>query len=375
MILSDLDQAWNQLPETGSAPKGRPGKYAAKTLLAKVYVELACIKEHPGDPFDASWLDEGAQAYWQKAYDASLDVYTNGGYSLVSNYADLWKWDNKYSSESIFELEENKVTGSCSFMYHYLPGYWEGLPLTTSNNNYGRIRGQRESWDLHHDTYPGDWRLDVTYLDSLYHRNTATSSSPGKLYYTYPYTTDNVPAGASASDLSTSEELPYIKKYVDPNFTATDANVNVIVFRLADVLLTLAESANEIGKTSEAIQYVNRLLLRARTADEGVRAVPADWPLTLSQSEVRDRIMNERLIELKAEFTEWFDNRRRGTAHMLDIMTRHNNRISELSKNSTYDYFFELTERNAKKNLLLPFPLAEMSTNNSISEADQNLYY
>ena len=260
-------------------------------------------------------------------------------------------------------------------MYHYLPGYWEGVPLTSSSNNYGRIRALRESWDLHHDTYPGDWRMDVTYIDSLYYRTTATSSNPGKLYYTYPYTMDNIPAGASASDLSTSEELPYIKKYVDPNFTATDANVNVIVLRLADVLLTLAESANEIGKTSEAIQYVNRLLLRARKTDEGIRTVPADWPLTLSQAEVRDRIMNERLIELKAEFTEWFDNRRRGTDHLLDIMTIHNNRITGLSKNSTYDYFFTLTRENARKNLLLPFPLAEISTNNNITEADQNLYY
>ena len=375
LIISDLDKAFEMLPDPGSQPKGRPSKYAAEALLSKVHVAMACIKEHPGDPFDASWLTDASSAYWQKAYDEALDVVTNGGYSLVSNFADLWKWDNKYSSESIFELEENKVTGSCSFMYHYLPGYWEGVPLTTSSNNYGRIRALRESWDLHHDTYPGDWRMDVTYIDSTYHRNTATASSPGKLYYTYPYTTDNIPEGASASDLSTSEELPYIKKYVDPNFTATDANVNVIVLRLADVILTLAEAANELGKTPEAIGYVNRLMLRARTADDGFRDVPADWPLTMSQQEVRDRIMTERLIELKAEFTEWFDNRRRGTSHLLDIMTKHNQRITGLTKNSTYDYFFELTERNAKKNLLLPFPLSEISTNNNITEKDQNLYY
>lgn len=375
LILSDLNDAWEMMAEPGSQPKGRPHKWAARAYLAKVYVALACIKEHPDDPFDASWIEESAQALWQKAYDESKAVWTDGGYSLEGNFADIWKWDNKYCKESIFELEENKVTGSCSFMYHYLPGYWEGVPLTSSSNNYGRIRALRESWDLHHDTYPGDWRMDVTYIDSLYYRNTATSSNPGKLYYTYPYTKDNIPAGASASDLSTSEELPYIKKYVDPNFTATDANVNVIVLRLADVLLTLAESANEIGKTSEAIQYVNRLLLRARKTDEGIRTVPADWPLTLSQAEVRDRIMNERLIELKAEFTEWFDNRRRGTDHLLDIMTIHNNRITGLSENSTYDYFFTLTRENARKNLLLPFPLAEISTNNNITEADQNLYY
>ena len=85
--------------------------------------------------------------------------------------------------------------------------------------------------------------------------------------------------------------------------------------------------------------------------------------------------MNERLIELKAEFTEWFDNRRRGSSYLLGIMTRHNQRITGMTKTSTYDYFYDLTERNARKNLLLPFPLAEISTNNSISEADQNLYY
>lgn len=375
LIIKDFNAAWENLPEAGAQPHGRPHKYAAEAYLAKVYVALACIKEHPGDPFDASWLKEQAVDYWQKAYDLSNDVILHGGYSLVGNFSDLWQWDNKYTTESIFELEENKETGSCSFMYHYLPGFWEGVPLTNSSNNYGRIRAMRESWDLHHDTYPDDWRMDVTYIDSTYYRNNATTSNPGKLYYTYPYCTDNVPAGALPSDLSTSEELPYIKKYKDPNFTATDANVNVIVLRLADVMLTFAEAANEINKTSEAIQTVNRLLLRARKTDSGFRQTPLDWPLTLSKEQVREKIMNERLIELKAEFTEWFDNRRRGSDHMLDIMTKHNNRIAVMSKLSTYDYSYNLSKENVKKNLLLPFPLSEISTNNNISEADQNPGY
>ncbi|MGN1232151.1 MAG: RagB/SusD family nutrient uptake outer membrane protein [Candidatus Cryptobacteroides sp.] len=375
LIINDLNDAWEMLPDKGLQPKGRPHKYAAEAYLAKVYVALACIKEHPGEPFDASWLEDSATAYWTKAYDYAYDVWTNGGYSLVENYAELWDCYNKYTTESIFELEENKVTGSCSFMYHYLPGYWEGVPLTSSSNNYGRIRALRESWDLHHDTYPGDWRLDVTYLDSLYYRNEVATSKPGGKYYTYPYTFDNIPEGATEADLSTSEELPYIKKYVDPAFTATDANVNVIVLRLADNLLTLAEAANEIGKTSEAISYVNRLLLRARNTGTGLRSVPEDWPLTLSKEECRDRIMRERYIELKAEFTEWFDNRRRGADYFKQVMTRHNERITGMTKMSTYDYFYDLSDRNVVKNLLLPFPLAEISTNNNITESDQNLYY
>ena len=375
LILDDFNAAWEMLPEPGSEPHGRPNKYAAKAYLAKVNIALACIKEHPGEPFDASWLDGAASEYWKNAYDDALDVVNKGGFSLVDNFAELWDCYNKYTRESLFELEENKATGSCSFMYHYLPGYWEGVPLTNSNNNYGRIRAMRESWDLHHDTYPGDWRMDVTYLDSLYHRNTATTSSPGKLYYTYPYCTDNIPDGVEPSDLSTSEELPYIKKYVDHSFTAGDANVNVIVLRYADVLLCLAEAANELGHPDEAAGYVNQLLTRARNADDGVRSSPADWPLTLTQEQCREKIRIERFMALKAEFTEWFDNRLFGTAYMLDIMTRHNDRISAMSKMGTYDYLYDLTERNALKNLLLPFPLAEISTNNNITESDQNLYY
>lgn len=377
LIIKDFNEAWEMLPEPGAAPKGRPNKYAAEAYLAKVNVALACIKEHPDDPFDASWLTEPSSSYWREARDKAKDVFENGGYSLVDNYADLWKWDNKYTSESIFELEENKITGSCSFMYHYLPGFWAELPLTSSSNNYGRIRAQRESWDLHHDTYPEDWRLDVTYLDSCYFRNTVATSNPGMKYYTYPYCTDNMPAeyDEKTEKMSTSEEHPYVKKYKDPNFTATDANVNVIVLRLAEIVLTIAEAENELGNTAEAIQWVNRLLLRARTTDSGFRRCPEDWPLTLSRDEVREKIMAERQFELKAEFTEWFDNRRLGSDKMLEMMTRHNERIDRQSKMSTYDYDFVLTTDNAKKNLLLPFPMSEMSTNNNISEKDQNFGY
>ncbi len=383
-IIEDLEKAWELLPESEKQSRGRAQKYAAKFLLSKVYIAMACIKENPGEPFDASWLDQSAQSYWQKAYDFALDVYSNGGYSLVSNFSELWDCYNKYTSESIFELEENVVTGSTTFMYHYLPGYWEGLPLTNSSNNYGRIRAMRESYDLHFERYEGDYRLDETYIHTLYRRNMTTTNNPGRIYYTYPFTRDNLPP---TGEMSSSDELPHLKKYKDPRFTAFDANVNVIVYRFADLILMLAETANELGKTGEAIGYVNQLLDRARNTPQGRNLVPADWDTSLSQSETRELIMEERLIELKGELHEWFDNRRRGIEYFRGILQNHNDRLDDLSNTMTYDFYFgivtgsgdniqySLTDDYVKKNLLCPFPMVEISANNNITEGDQNFGY
>jgi hypothetical protein len=97
--------------------------------------------------------------------------------------------------------------------------------------------------------------------------------------------------------------------------------------------------------------------------------------------------MEERLIELKGELHEWFDNRRRGIAYFKNILQKHNDRLNELSSTMTYDYYFgiasgsggnkvySLTQDYVKKNMLCPFPMVEITSNNNISEKDQNFGY
>ena len=101
----------------------------------------------------------------------------------------------------------------------------------------------------------------------------------GKQYYIYPYTKENYP------DQSTSkyEYLPYLRKWVDPTFTAGNANVNFIVYRYADLLLTLAEAANELGgtHTREAVGYVNEVLVRpdaSHVVQDGAPSRPGRYP-------------------------------------------------------------------------------------------------
>ncbi|MDH3651885.1 MAG: RagB/SusD family nutrient uptake outer membrane protein, partial [Saprospiraceae bacterium] len=83
-LVSDLSLAESNLPQSyGSADLGRATKGAAGTLLAKVYLTI-------GDNANA---------------EAALRRVMGYGYSLVSDYADLWGVENEHNSESIFEVE------------------------------------------------------------------------------------------------------------------------------------------------------------------------------------------------------------------------------------------------------------------------------
>lgn len=72
------------------------------------------------------------------------------------------------------------------------------------------------------------------------------------------------------------------------------------IFRYAEMLLNAAEALNEAGKTNEAYQYVNEV--RARVG------MPAYSGMT--QDKLRERIQNERRIELCFEDHRFFDERR-----------------------------------------------------------------
>lgn len=80
--------------------------------------------------------------------------------------------------------------------------------------------------------------------------------------------------------------------------TAT-ALLNFIQFRYGEVLLNYAEALNEAeGPVSDVYFYINKIRTRA-----GMPNLPAD----LSQEQMRDRIHNERAVELAFEEHRWWD--------------------------------------------------------------------
>jgi hypothetical protein len=72
------------------------------------------------------------------------------------------------------------------------------------------------------------------------------------------------------------------------------------IFRYGEILLNAAEAYNEVGNQQKAMDYVNQI--RARVG------MPAY--VGLSQARLRERIQNERRIELVFEDHRYFDERR-----------------------------------------------------------------
>jgi len=94
----------------------------------------------------------------------------------------------------------------------------------------------------------------------------------------------------------------YTKKFLNNMaFTKPTTYIHACpIFRYAEILLNAAEALNEAGQTEQAYQYVNQV--RARVG------MPAYSGMT--QAKLRDRIRNERRVELAFEDHRWFDERR-----------------------------------------------------------------
>jgi len=105
-----------------------------------------------------------------------------------------------------------------------------------------------------------------------------------------------------------ASETPFPRKFLDPLMTGTGAEEpNYIVLRYAEVLLMIAEAANEVsnGPTAEAYTAVNAVRARA--------GIPAMTP-GLNHDLFRDSVFNERRWELSLEGPNgYFDSQRNWT--------------------------------------------------------------
>jgi starch-binding outer membrane protein, SusD/RagB family len=84
-IISDLQFAWENLPESQAQP-GRPTKYAAMALGARAY--LQDLKYAEAKPL----LD---------------NIINSGKYSLMPNFIDNFNIETNNNAESIFEVQAN----------------------------------------------------------------------------------------------------------------------------------------------------------------------------------------------------------------------------------------------------------------------------
>ena len=240
-IVSDLLEAERLLP-AGSGSKYRATKGAARGMLARVYL----FRNQAGD--------------LQKALAECEEVMADNQYQLVpgTNFADLFTVGKQNSVESIFEIS-------------YRPN----------------VQQEGGAGALDDETVPGN-RFRVLPEPKLLE---AYAANPGDL---------RKEAALGLHNSARFTNLTYIKKYQSGPPEAANRRVqdpNVILIRLADVILMRAECLNELGRTGEAVPFLNQVRQRA-----GLAPTAATTP-----GEVKLAIENERFLELAFEGHRWFD--------------------------------------------------------------------
>jgi hypothetical protein len=314
-IIKDLDSAIADLPvvpaTSQSLNNGRVHKGTALAVKGRVLLYWASPQ------FDPNQTEADR---WQAAYDANKaakDYLASQGFGLYPSFGGLWY--NEMNKEVIFVKRYQFVTGVAS-SYHN----WSAAtrPLDVSQGATGANRPVLEIVNAFpmkdgkaiadpSSAYQYDpahfWRnRDPRFKETIVYNGAPwglgmAAPQPGRLQFTYVGAETNSPTATGF----------YMKKAVDTtqnSIQAFNSGTDWIELRYAEVLLNLAEAANEIGKTNEA--YPELIAIRARAGiDPGSDNM---YGLTsgMSQAQMRNAIIWERQIEFAFEAKRFWDLRR-----------------------------------------------------------------
>ena len=292
-IISDLDEdTIKNLPsKSAGAFCGTQG--AAYGLLAKVYATMGKKSERD----------------YSKVVDMCDNVIKQG-YSLVPDFESLWKVDGKFSSESIFEMYFSDAAEQHNW------AYWVLLSDVSGDVVVSWRRYCTPTQDL---VAKFDKEKDVRYKSSIY-----WTAVP---YDTY-WPAKNYPLA----------------------YKIRQKESDIILLRLADILLLKAEALVELNKPKEALMIVNDIRNRA-----GLSGLS----LSLSVAEARLAVENERQLELLFEGQRWWDLIR--NERMEEVMKLAHDKNGNLR-------FSEIPAWRAK----LPIPQAQIDINERLT---QNIGY
>lgn len=292
-IISDLDEnTIKNLPsKSAGAFCGTQG--AAYGLLAKVYATMGKKSERD----------------YSKVVDMCDNVIKQG-YSLVPDFESLWTVDGKFSSESIFELYFSDTAEQHNW------AYWVLLTDVSGDVVVSWRRYCTPTQDL---VAKFDKEKDVRYKSSIY-----WTAVP---YDTY-WPAKNYPLA----------------------YKIRQKESDIILLRLADILLLKAEALVELNKPKEALMIVNDIRNRA-----GLSGLS----LSLSVAEARLAVENERQLELLFEGQRWWDLIR--NERMEEVMKLAHDKNGNLR-------FSEIPAWRAK----LPIPQAQIDINERLT---QNIGY
>jgi len=288
-VEAELKASRADLPVSWPAVmNGRVTKGAVDAILASLYLNAQIFSGTP----TATGITLGP-ARWADAITEANLVINSGQYSLATDASAActptpgcgWRSnftaDNYKSPEIIFAVKYLNQSGlGLNFLMRTLhynqydsPAPWNGF--STLADTYAAF----DAADQRKQIFLAGPQVNLV------------TGQPAKDRQGNPLVFDpNIPDVTAATE---GQGVRVDKWPVDPNHVQQDNGNDYAFFRLAEMYLIRAEANNELGNTAAAIADLN--LVRARVFS------PPKPTTAVTQAQVRDAILNERLFELTWE--------------------------------------------------------------------------
>ncbi len=264
LIIADLLDAEAKLPET-AAVAGRPSKYAAKTLLADVYLQTG---------------------NYTGARDKAGDVISSNKYALVpiktvDDFQEIFGPDVVTTSEEIFYTKGTRQSGL-------------GTPFVMHVNH--------SSTGFHG---AGGWFILYSWSTTPYYTGWDDNDKRKELWYPL--------------DMGLVGKTMMNKKFIDPLAPSSSGAGNDLPwYRYADALMIYAEAEARIeGPTAEAMEALNQVHRRGYGYDPKTPS-PVDFKLAdYNASSFLDLVVKEYGYEFQLEGKRWSELKRTGKAQEI----------------------------------------------------------
>jgi hypothetical protein len=315
-IVKDLDEAISLVEPLSTV--GRIDKCVAMSFKGRVLLYWASPQFNRANDI----------ARWTTAYNANKEALTfldAQGKGLYANYKELWTDEMNKEVIMVKRFQypgfANGYSQACMRPLLYARGCVGGnIPSLELVNAYPMKDGSK------YDPAKMDYKTLFKDRDKRFYASIAYNGAEPFLaemfgkenMWTYYYDSDGNPAtgiNGKEARADNSENLYshsgfYPAKMLDRNITRTtveDGQVDWIEIRYAEVLMNMAEAANEINKTGEALAAMFKIRERAGI-EPGAKANYGITATTIP--DIRKAVMDERLVEFAFEGQRFWDLRR-----------------------------------------------------------------
>ncbi len=264
LIIADALAAEKDLPETVADQTGRASKYAAKMLLAQVYL---------------------TQEKWSDAATKANDVIAASRYTLVPVRVqqDFYKiFATVTNSEDIMSVHHSDTRQSQIPTYEHRPN--------TPPYNYSS--GGNFAWLPNLNSFIGSSWNDKDLRKSF------------NLYTKY------VNAAGDSVALPAASPILFKKFITSPQGFG---NYSVPIYRYTEAFLIYAEAADMAAGAPSALALERLNMIKRRGYGYDAATVsPVDYPAGMSKDAFRDAVLTERGYEFILEGRRWWDLKRTG---------------------------------------------------------------